>query len=182
MIKIEYDDWYNQLKDCRQCKLFKTRTQVVISDGNRNSNIMFVGEAPGFEEDKQGLPFVGRSGKLLRKVLNDIELTTNDYYITNIVKCRPPNNRDPDKDELNTCGNHLIEQILHFVNPKIIVGVGRISSGIMMNGYIQKIHHGTIFHRGSYDFMGTYHPSAGLRNPDWKNKMIADLTLLKRYK
>jgi len=179
---MNYTEWCSQLRNCRQCKLCETRTQVVISDGNISANIFCVGEAPGFYEDKEGKPFVGRSGKLLREVLSNIGLTNEDYYITNIVKCRPPDNRDPLPEELKTCGKYLIEQIEKFATPKIIVGVGRISSGIIWKDYLHSRDHGEIFHRINYDFMGTYHPSAALRNPDWKREMILDLKQLGKYK
>ena len=176
-----YNNWKSLLLKCQQCKLHKTRIQVVIGDGELSSPIILVGEAPGADEDKQGIPFIGRSGKLLRKSLTELELI-NHVYITNIVKCRPPNNRDPERDELNACGYYLINQIKDYIKPKIIVGIGRISSELLYGKhYIQKYHHGKIFERGKYLFMGTYHPAAALRNSDWKNKMIADLTLLKKF-
>jgi len=178
-----YENWVTELLGCQKCKLCQTRTQVVVADGSVTAPIMLIGEAPGADEDSIGLPFIGRSGQLLRTILREIGLSLKrDVYITNIVKCRPPNNRDPEPDELNICGRYLIDQITTFANPSIIVGIGRISSGIMMKGYIHDIHHGKIFNRGRYDFMGTYHPAAALRNPGWKRKMVSDLTLLNKYK
>lgn len=173
----EYTFWCKQVKSCKKCDLWKTRKNVVISDKiGKHYPIMFVGEAPGKDEDEQGIPFVGRSGKYLRKVITKIGLS--EYtYITNIVKCRPPNNRDPKACEINTCGFYVIEEI-KYIQPKVIVGIGRISSGIMMRGYFQKMHHGQIFDKGKYKFMGTYHPAASLRNPEWDILMKNDLQKL----
>ena len=176
---MNYNEWYSMVSNCTKCSLSQTRKKVVIADGDpKNCKIMAIGEAPGAEEDEQGWPFVGRSGKLLRQVLSDLDLL-KITYITNIVKCRPPNNRDPLPEELNSCGFYLIQQIEEYVKPTFILGIGRISSGIMMSGYVQKIHHGKIFELGKYKFMGTYHPSAAMRRTEWKNMMVSDLTYLR---
>jgi DNA polymerase len=175
---MNYIDWCSLVSSCTKCELSKTRKQVVIGDGDpENCKIVAIGEAPGADEDEQGLPFVGRSGKLLRQVLDDLDLL-NITYITNIVKCRPPNNRDPLKEELNFCGYYVIQQIEEYIKPEFILGIGRISSGIIMDGYVQKFHHGKLFDFGEYKFMGTYHPAAAMRSKEWKNMMVADLTYL----
>jgi len=167
------------IKKCCLCELCKTRTQVVIGSGNLTSPIMLVGEAPGKNEDIKGIPFIGLSGQFLRKTLQSLSLMDN-VYITNIVKCRPPENRDPNEFEIEKCFPYLLEQI-EIIKPNIVIGIGRISSEIIHPGYIQKIHHGRFFAHDNFQFMGTYHPSAALRNSDFKEKMIADLTLLKSY-
>lgn len=177
---MNYLEWCELVSACTKCELSKTRKQVVIADGDPTScKVIAIGEAPGADEDEQGLPFVGKSGKLLRQVLSDLDLL-NITYITNIVKCRPPNNRDPKQFEIDTCGAYLIKQLESFVKADYILGIGRISSGIVKPGYTQKYHHGRIFQMGDrYKFMGTYHPAAALRNPTWKEMLISDLTYLR---
>lgn len=174
---MNYTEWSEQVKRCRKCKLCETRTQVVVGDGNPNADILFVGEAPGKDEDLQGLPFVGRSGKLLRQKISEIGLTAKDIYITNIVKCRPPDNRDPERDEIVDCSPYLIEQIRDYIKPKFVVGVGRISSGIIYEGYKR----GVIYNFDNYEFMGIYHPAATIYDPDKLVDFVSDLQKLKNY-
>ena len=136
-------------------------------------------EAPGKDEDEQGLPFVGRSGQLLRKLIKEAEVP-GTHYITNIVKCRPPNNRDPFPWELEECLPHLIKQVKEIVKPKIIVGVGRISTGRLVNPphtmYSFKDQHGqAVDIPGGLKLVGIYHPSAALRNGTFKAKLVEDL-------
>lgn len=174
-----YYEWCRMVEHCEKCELAKTRNKVVIADGDpRNCKVMAIGEAPGADEDEQGLPFVGRSGKLLRQVLSELDLL-NITYITNIVKCRPPNNRDPLQEELNICGHYVIQEMTEYVKPDFLLGIGRITSGIIKQGYTPRMHHGKIFELGDYKFMGTYHPAAALRNPAWKEMMVADLKYLR---
>jgi len=174
---MNYTEWSEKVKQCRKCKLCNTRTQVVVGDGNPNADILFVGEAPGKDEDLRGLPFVGRSGKLLRQKISEIGLTRNDIYITNIVKCRPPDNRDPEEDELVACGTYLIEQIRDYIKPKFIVGVGRISSGIIYRDYKR----GVIYDFDDYKFMGIYHPAATIYDSTKLEDFVNDLQKLKKY-
>ncbi len=178
---MDYSEFSQLIQDCTECPLHKHRLNAVVGEGNLDARIMIVGEAPGKQEDIQNRPFIGRSGQLLRKILRDVGFSLKDIYITNIVKCRPPNNRDPFGIERNTCGFYLLEQIKTYIQPEVIIGVGRISSDILKKGYFQKRDHGTIFEFKNYKFMGVYHPAAGLRNPIWKQYLIDDLTKLKDY-
>ena len=122
-IKEQLNILRKETQNCLKCPLSQNRTKIVFSDGNENAKIMFIGEAPGKNEDKMGLPFIGRAGLLLRKYLKELEYNENDYYITNTVKCRPPENRKPTNKEKKACQNYLKKQI-ELVDPKIIVLVG----------------------------------------------------------
>ncbi len=173
-------DFYEKMKDCRKCHLFKTRTNLVFGVGNQNAEVMFVGEAPGREEDLQGEPFVGRAGQLLDKILAAIKFTRDEVYIANILKCRPPENRDPLPDEVQMCEPHLLEQI-RIIQPKIICALGRIAGQALLKtkaplGQLRgKTHdyHGT-------KFFVTYHPAALLRYPQYKRPTWEDVKLLRR--
>lgn len=160
--------------NCRKCRLWETRTNVVIGVGNRNADIMFVGEGPGQQEDLQGEPFVGPAGKLLDKMLASIGLDREKVYIANIVKCRPPGNRDPHDDEQEACMNYLRYQLM-LVKPKIIVCLGRIAAtAIIDKDFKITRQHGQWTERKGYWFIATYHPSALLRDeskkrPAWEN-------------
>ena len=173
-----------ELKDtisgCLRCPLGKERINLVFGDGNPDADIMFIGEAPGADEDKQGLPFVGRAGKLLTKMIEAVKLRREDVYIGNILKCRPPKNRDPKADEIEECEPILIRQI-EIIKPKIICALGRISGQTLLR---TKSTLGAL--RGKiHDYHGvklivTYHPAALLRNPQWKSSSWEDLKLLRR--
>lgn len=176
---MDYTKYSEIIKSCTKCPLSQTRKNVVVGEGNPDADIMIVGEAPGEEEDLTGRPFVGISGKLLRQFLKKVGFNImDDLYITNIVKCRPPKNRDPEENELNKCGFYLIEQIKTYIKPKVIVGIGRISSNVMMPGFKLKDDHGIIFNMGDYQFMGTYHPAGALRKKEFKEKLYDDLKTL----
>ncbi len=157
-----------EVRGCPLCKLALTRTHAVPGDGNYASVVLFVGEGPGFEEDKKGLPFVGRSGRFLTDNLTRVGLARADVYITNIVKCRPPENRDPEADEIAACSGYLTRQIA-LINPRIIVTLGRHSMNRWLQGAaITKIHgqvknigHGRVL-------LPMFHPAAALRNPEWR--------------
>lgn len=155
----------DEVKNCVKCELSKTRTNTVFSRGNPEAALCFVGEAPGEDEDLQGLPFVGRSGQLLDKILTELGLDVQkDIYVCNIIKCRPPNNRRPTEEETNHCIDYLEEQ-LKIIKPKVIVALGNTAvSNLVATPYgITKIR-GTFIHRGSALVMPTYHPSYLLRN------------------
>lgn len=150
--------------NCRQCRLCETRTNVVIGVGNRNSDILFVGEGPGEQEDLTGEPFVGAAGKLLDKMLAAINLNRSEIYIANIVKCRPPYNRDPAKDEQSVCINFLRRQFL-LIRPKIIVCLGRIAAqAIISPDFKITKNHGVWYNKKNCSIIATYHPSALLRD------------------
>jgi uracil-DNA glycosylase len=154
-----------QVASCIKCDLCKTRTQTVFARGNSRSYITILGESPGEEEDKTGLPFVGKSGKLLDETIISLGLDpAQDIYVCNIIKCRPPNNRRPEDTEINSCIDYLEEQ-LQLVNPKVIVALGNTAvSGLLpVDGGITKIH-GKLFRRGKIFVYPVYHPSYVLRN------------------
>jgi len=166
------------IKRCKRCSLGKTRTNLVFGVGNSNADIMFIGEAPGRDEDLQGIPFVGRAGKLLDKMLAEIGLNQNDVYIANILKCRPPNNRDPQQDEVDQCLPYLTKQI-KLIRPRVICSLGRIAAqrilqtnmalGAMRNRWFD--YHGI-------KFMVTYHPAAILRSNSYLPGALEDLRRL----
>lgn len=155
----------DEVKGCVQCELSKTRTNTVFSRGNPDASLCFVGEAPGEDEDLQGFPFVGRSGKLLDKILTEMGVDVDtDIYVCNIIKCRPPNNRRPTEDEVNTCMPFLDEQ-LGLIKSKVIVALGNTAAEGLINTVfsIGKIR-GKIFKRNGSLVIPTYHPSYLLRN------------------
>ncbi len=153
-----------QILKCRQCALAETRQHVVPGEGNIKTDIMFVGEAPGRDEDIQGRPFVGRAGKLLTKIINAMKFQRNEVYITNIVKCRPPNNRNPHNEEMECCKDFLLKQI-ELIHPKVIVTLGKVAASF----FIQTNLGMTALRGDFYDFQGnkvmpTFHPSYLIRN------------------
>ena len=170
---------YNECINCRKCSLFETRTNVVFGSGNHNADIMFIGEAPGQNEDEQGLPFVGRSGKLLDTYLEAIGLSRDDIYIANIIKCRPPKNRDPKPEEEEACIGYLRSQV-SLINPKIIVCLGRIAAfKIIKPDFKITTEHGKWFKKSSFLICAVYHPSAILRDPRKKDDMMKDFISIK---
>ena len=180
MKKTELEKIYQQCKDCRACPLHESRTNVVFGKGNPNSQILFIGEAPGRQEDEQGLPFVGASGKLLDKYLDVVNLSLDDIYIANILKCRPPNNRDPKEEEEQACIGYLRSQ-LGVIQPKIIVCLGRISAyKIIKPDFKITQEHGKWFKKGNYLMTAVYHPSALLRDPRKRDDMMADFIEIKK--
>lgn len=186
MKKSLLDKLYSKCKNCASCDLHKTRNNIVFADGSpETASIILIGEAPGENEDLQGIPFVGRAGKLLNDYLQEAGLSReNDLYIINIVKCRPPNNRVPTKQEKATCKPHLIEQILT-INPKLILLCGSTAmSEFLDEGKITDTH-GKIFDieisNKSYKAMPILHPSPLCRFPDKKNVMVADLRKAKEF-
>ena len=179
-------EFNSAIEGCMNCPLGATRTNFVFGSGNPNADIMFVGEAPGEKEDLEGLPFVGRSGKLLTDILKAIDLSREDVYIANILKCRPPNNRDPNKAEIEECEPYLLKQI-ELIKPKLLVALGRISATTLLrsNDSLTAMR-GQVFDYHGTDMVVTYHPAALLRNPNWKRpawedfKKIREMYLEKR--
>ena len=169
-----------QCKNCFKCELAKTRTNVVFGTGNENAKVMFVGEGPGENEDLQGEPFVGRAGQLLNLMLDAVDLSREkDIYITNIVKCRPPKNRDPLESESECCIPYLRKQTV-IIRPKIIVCLGRISATRLISPDFKVTkEHGQWHFKGGMWFMGTFHPAALLRNQSNKPDAMEDLLSLK---
>ena len=165
---------------CQRCNLAQGRTNVVFGGGNPHAKVMIVGEGPGQQEDLQGDPFVGRSGQLLDKMLAYVGLTRQEHlYIANMVKCRPPQNRDPAKDEVAICLNWLRSQT-RLIAPKIILCLGRISAtALIAPDFKVTRQHGQFIQKGNILFMGTYHPAALLRTPSNKPTAMEDFLALR---
>lgn len=180
---MKYSNW-QELKDacrgCQNCPLGATRTNLVFGTGNENAEVLFVGEGPGENEDLQGEPFVGRGGKLLDKYLEAIDLSRDkNIYIANMVKCRPPHNRDPKPEEQEECIKWLREQF-RLLRPKIIVCLGRISAQKLISPDFKVTkQHGEFFEKGGVLMMGTFHPAALLRNPNQKPAALEDFIKLR---
>jgi DNA polymerase len=154
----------NQIKDCTKCPLGHTRTTFVFGQGNENADIMFIGEAPGAEEDRTGIPFVGRAGQLLNKLLANIKIDREDVFIANILKCRPPNNRDPQPAEVQECIPYLHKQI-ELIKPKVIVALGRVAAQNLLNSSSAlKQMRERLWQYQGVNMIVTYHPAAILRN------------------
>ena len=165
---------------CQSCPLGETRTKLVFGDGNPDSEIMLIGEGPGEQEDLQGLPFVGPAGKLLDSMLQMIDLDRSKVYIANMVKCRPPRNRDPQPTEQQACRSWLDRQI-ELVDPKIIVCLGRIAAmGVIKDDFRITREHGQWIDLGCRRVMATYHPSALLRDPSKRPEAFMDLRSLRK--
>ena len=176
------DSWEALIKECESCtacELCKTRTNCVFGVGNKNADILFVGEAPGDNEDKTGIPFVGRAGQLLDKFLYAVDIDREDVYIANILKCRPPKNRDPLPEEENACIDFLRRQV-KMINPKIIVCLGRISAmRLIKPDFKITLEHGKWFKKGDFLITAVYHPALLLRDPRRKEDMLVDMKVIK---
>ncbi|MBO4853595.1 MAG: uracil-DNA glycosylase [Oscillospiraceae bacterium] len=174
----EWEELKKQCLACRSCGLCETRTNVVFGVGAPDAEVLLIGEAPGANEDEQGEPFVGRAGKLLDDMLAMIGLTRQKIYITNSVKCRPPQNRDPLNTEKDACRGYLRRQV-ELMHPKIIVCLGRISAAeIIKEDFKITKEHGQFFERGGIQMMALYHPAALLRDPHKKPETFEDLKKL----
>lgn len=164
---------------CQKCALGATRTKLVFGTGNPHADLMFVGEAPGEQEDLTGVPFVGRAGQLLDKFLYAVDIERKDVYIANILKCRPPKNRDPLPEEEDACIEYLREQV-KLIRPKVIVCLGRISAmRLIKPDFKITKEHGTWFEKGNYLMTAVYHPAALLRDPRKKEDMLEDMKRIK---
>ena len=162
--------------DCTRCKLHTLgRTQIVFGTGNPHAELMFVGEAPGADEDEQGVPFIGRAGQLLTKIIEAIELTREDVYIANVIKCRPPQNRNPEPDEVAQCEPFLFRQI-DLIHPKVIVALGKFAAQCLLRTTepITKLRGREFAYRDAV-LMPTYHPAYLLRNPSAKREVWEDM-------
>ena len=170
-----WDELKNQCLTCRACGLCKTRTNVVFGVGCKDADIVFVGEGPGEQEDLQGLPFVGAAGKLLDDMLRIIDLDRSNCYIANIVKCRPPFNRDPSLDEQNACIGYLKQQ-LALLRPRVVVCLGRIAAKQLLNPDFRITdQHGQWYCKEGVWMTAIYHPSALLRDPNKRPETFYDL-------
>lgn len=170
----------NECGKCEKCALCKTRTNLVYGVGNERATLMFVGEAPGENEDKTGIPFVGAAGQLFDKYLISVGIRREDVYIANILKCRPPHNRDPLPEEEDACMPHLREQV-KAVGPKIIVCLGRIAATRLISPDFRITRdHGKWFQRGDFSMCAVYHPSALLRDTSKRDEMMWDMMDIKK--
>lgn len=184
----EYKRLVEEIRNCKKCPLYRTRKNAVPGEGPLDADVMLVGEAPGRKEDEQGRPFVGMAGKLLDAILEKVGMPRNTVYITNVVKCRPPGNRDPKPDEIRACLPYLRRQI-ELVRPKIIVALGRISgkllfgaAGLRWSGISKergKLRDARVF-GVDVRLIATYHPAAALYNPGLRDSIERDLAVVSR--
>ena len=170
-----WDALEQRCRDCRLCPLGASKTNTVFGTGNRQASLMFVGEAPGEQEDRTGIPFVGKAGQLLDKFLFAVDIPREEVYIANILKCRPPNNRDPDSTEEDACIGYLREQF-RLIRPKVLVCLGRISAmRLIKPDFRITREHGQWFYKGGIWMTAVYHPAALLRDPVKKEDMLRDM-------
>ncbi len=174
-ILAEWQALEDKCRDCRACPLGATRTNPVFGVGDREAALMFVGEAPGADEDATGIPFVGRAGQLLDKYLLAADLPRDKVYIANILKCRPPGNRDPEESEQLACVGHLREQF-RLIRPRVLVCLGRISAmRLIKPDFRITREHGKWFYKSGIWMMAVYHPSALLRDAGKREDMLRDM-------
>ena len=174
-----WDDLITRCEGCHACPLGRTRTNLVFGTGNRKADLMFVGEAPGQAEDEQGIPFVGAAGKLLDRYLYAVGIPRESVYIANILKCRPPHNRDPLPEEEDACIGYLREQV-KLIRPKIIVCLGRVSAmRLIKPDFRITKEHGQLVRKGDYLMTAVYHPAALLRDASKKEDMLVDMERIK---
>jgi DNA polymerase len=185
-VPVEHVDELQALSDavssCTRCRLAQGRTQVVFGSGNPHADLMFVGEAPGFHEDKQGLPFVGQAGKLLSKLLETVGMTRADVFVANVLKCRPPGNRDPQPDEIEACESHLFRQI-ELIQPKVVATLGNFATKLLSGSQvgITRVHgqeRETTLGGNTVLLYPLYHPAAALYTPAMLKVLEADFQRL----
>src|SRR5574341_53530 len=184
----ELEKFHQEIKDCTKCRLHQGRTKFVFGVGNPKADIMFIGEGPGRDEDLKGEPFVGRAGQLLDKILTSIGFNRQMVYIANMVKCRPPENRAPQPDEMDTCYPYLARQI-ELIKPKIICCLGRISGQYLLKtsealgrlrGRVHDFNASTALSTSGIKLIVTYHPAALLRYPEYKKETWEDMKMLRK--
>jgi DNA polymerase len=165
----------DEIGDCQRCKLAPMRTNIVFGSGNPNAELVFVGEAPGFDEDRQGLPFVGRAGQLLTKIIESIDIKREDVYICNVLKCRPPDNRNPEPDEVMSC-NPFLKKQLAAIRPKIVCCLGTFAAQTVMqtSAPISRLR-GTFHDLDGMRVIATFHPAYLLRSPEKKRDVWEDM-------
>ena len=177
--ELHFAELEEKCRSCSGCALSATRTNCVFGVGDRNAELMFVGEAPGEQEDLQGIPFVGRAGQLLDRYLFAVDIKREDVYIANILKCRPPHNRDPLPAEEDACIGYLREQV-RLIRPRVIVCLGRIAALRLISPDFKITRdHGVWYERGGFLMTAVYHPAALLRDPRKKDDMLADMKKIK---
>lgn len=170
-----------EVRGCERCRLAQSRTHAVPGEGPSDARIVFVGEGPGFHEDQQGRPFVGAAGNFLEELLSSIGLSREDVYITNLVKCRPPGNRDPREDELETCTSTYLERQLEAIDPEVIVTLGRFSMERYFPGSKISRIHGQPKAVGGRLVVPMYHPAAALHQPKLRSEVEADFARLPEW-
>ena len=170
----ELTDLYDQIRACEECVLSQGRTKAVPGEGPEDADIMFIGEGPGFHEDRQGRPFVGAAGKYLEELLAMIDLQRDDVYITNVVKCRPPGNRDPQPEEIAACRTYLDKQ-LGLIRPRLVVTLGRFSMQRYFPGASISRIHGQPKRLGNVIYYPMFHPAAALHQPRWRSLVEEDI-------
>ena len=179
-----YDNWEDLEKsilECKKCRLCTNRTNIVFGQGNKKARLMFIGEGPGADEDKQGIPFVGKAGQLMNNAFQALEINREDVYIANIVKCRPPSNRVPEDDEVQMCLNYLRNQVI-LIKPKIIVLLGSTAlKNILGKEYGITAVRGNWMEKNGIKYMPTWHPAALLRDENKKVEFWQDLKEAKKY-
>ncbi len=180
-MKATLEDVRNELGDCRRCKLHRTRHTIVFGEGNKDAKLMLIGEGPGYDEDVQGRPFVGKAGQLLTKILQSIHVQREEVYITNIVKCRPPQNRNPEPDEIESCYPFLLRQI-RAIRPKMIVALGKVAAQTLLktDTTITALR-GKFFDLPGIKVIPTYHPAYLLRNPERKREVWEDMKRIEEW-
>ncbi len=184
-MSTEWEVFEQNCKNCTACGLATTRRNVVVGRGNPNARVLFVGEGPGEQEDLQGLPFVGPAGQLLDLALEAAQLRAEEYYIANIVKCRPPQNRDPSAEEAKVCISHLRKQF-SLIQPEVIVCLGRVAAKTLIDPNIRITkERGVWIERKNVRFLATFHPAAILHDREGglqkKQEMLEDLLKIRRY-
>jgi DNA polymerase len=171
-------DIRQELGDCHRCPLCQKRTHIVFGEGNPQARLAFVGEAPGADEDMQGKPFVGKAGQLLTKIIQAMGLTRQDVYICNILKCRPPGNRNPKPDEITTCEPFLVKQ-LQVIQPKVICALGSFAAHTLLKTEVPiTVLRGRFHTYQGIQLMPTYHPAYLLRNPGAKKQVWEDMQMI----
>ncbi len=170
-----------ELGDCKRCKLHRTRRTIVFGEGNEKATLMFIGEGPGYDEDVQGRPFVGRAGQLLTKIIESIHLSREEVYIANIIKCRPPQNRNPEPDEIRSCNPFLTKQI-NAIRPKIICALGTFSAQTLLKTDTKiSALRGKFYDLEGIKVIPTYHPAFLLRNPERKREVWEDMKKIDEF-
>lgn len=178
--KDRLKQFYLKIKNCQKCILGRTRTHFVFGEGNPEAKLVFIGEAPGYEEDIHGKPFVGQAGQLLTRIIESIQLKREDVYICNILKCRPPGNRSPLPTEIEKCKPHLFQQ-LKIIEPKIICALGTFAAQTLLETKVSISEmRGKIYYYQNIKVIPTYHPAALLRNTQWKKYVWEDMKFLKK--
>jgi DNA polymerase len=170
-----------ELGDCKRCKLHRNRRTIVFGEGNEKAKLMFVGEGPGYDEDAQGRPFVGKAGQLLTKIIQSIHLQREEVYIANIIKCRPPQNRNPEPDEIQSCYPFLMKQI-QAIRPEMICALGTFAAQTLLNtdAKITTLR-GKVFDLAGIQVFPTYHPAYLLRNPERKKEVWEDMKQISEW-